>query len=141
MDKAEEYAAEGIDSGIAGDIAGDMAGGIAENYDNLSQSVDNQSNVQIDWLDAKLSATIAGGIADKLLRILKYAKIDRSRKELLLEIGLVNNANNFETYIQPLVAINWLTMTIPDKPTSPKQKYLTTLKGHLVLALLQRKNG
>jgi hypothetical protein len=52
---------------------------------------------------------------------------------------LVNNANNFETYIQPLVALNWLTMTIPHKPTSPKQQYLTTLKGRLILEFLKHK--
>ena len=31
-----------------------------------------------------------------------------------------------------------LTMTIPDKPTSPKQQYLTTLKGRLALEFLKR---
>jgi hypothetical protein len=62
----------------------------------------------------------------------------RERKEMMAAIGLVNNVKNFNTYIAPLVAINWLTMTIPHKPTSPHQKYLTTLKGRLVLEFLKR---
>jgi hypothetical protein len=37
----------------------------------------------------------------------------------------------------PLVELNWIAMTIPDKSTSPNQKYLTTLKGQLVLAFLK----
>jgi len=51
-------------------------------------------------------------------------KITRSRKDLLFRLSLVNNPNNFENYIQLLIAINWFTTTIPDKPTSPIQKGL-----------------
>ena len=69
--------------------------------------------------------------------MLEIAEISISRKDLLLGLSLVNNANNFENYIQSLIAINWITMTIPDKPTSPNQKYLTTLKGRLVLEILK----
>lgn len=69
--------------------------------------------------------------------MLEIAEISKSRKDLLLGLSLVNNANNFENYIQSLIAINWITMTIPDKPTSPNQKYLTTLKGRLVLEILK----
>jgi ATP-dependent DNA helicase RecG len=70
--------------------------------------------------------------------VLEIAEISKSRKDLLLGLSLVNNANNFENYIQSLIAINWITMTIPDKPTSPNQKYLTTLKGRLVLEILKK---
>ncbi len=31
------------------------------------------------------------------------------------------------------------TMTIPNKPTGPKQQYLTTLKGRLLLEFLKRR--
>lgn len=115
LDKAEGYAAEDIDSGIAGDIAGDIAGGIADG--------------------------IARVVPEKMLQVLSSATVPIQRKEILKKVRLINNVKNFNTYLDPLIKINWLTMTIPDKPTSPKQKYLTTLKGHLVLALLQRKNG
>lgn len=86
-----------------------------------------------------IAGGIAGGIANKFIGVLESASAAKSRKEILTKLNLVNNANNFETYIQPLVTINWLTMTIPHKPTSPKQQYLTTLKGRLILGFLKSK--
>jgi ATP-dependent DNA helicase RecG len=126
------------ESGIAGGIVGNQANDQA----NWVQSIENQSIKAFGLLDSNQASTIArgiaGGIAEKLIAVVEMAKVPISRKELLLGLSLVNNANNFETYIQPLVEKNWLTMTIPDKPTSPNQKYLTTLKGRLVLELLKR---
>ena len=73
-----------------------------------------------------------------MIHVLSITSTPIERKGLLKEIGLVSNVKNFNTYIAPLVALNWLAMTIPDKPTSPKQQYLTTLKGRLVLEFLKR---
>jgi ATP-dependent DNA helicase RecG len=60
---------------------------------------------------------------------------NRRLGEFLKELELTEGR---ATGIPTLVALNWLTMTIPDKPTSPKQQYLTTLKGRLVLEFLKR---
>ena len=118
-----------------------IVGGIADNIAATTQSADNHIKNILSALDSNQAGTIAGGIAGgiagKVLKVLENALSAKSRKELLQSIKLVSNANNFETYIQPLVAVNWLTMTIPDKPTSPKQQYFTTLKGRLVLNLLK----
>jgi ATP-dependent DNA helicase RecG len=126
------------ESGIAGGIVGNQANDQA----NWVQSIENQSIKAIGLLDSNQASTIArgiaGGIAEKLIAVVEMAKVPMNRKELLLGLSLVSNANNFETYIQPLVEKQWLIMTIPDKPTSPKQKYLTTLKGRLVLEILKR---
>ncbi len=40
-------------------------------------------------------------------------------------------------YLQPLMEAGWLEMTIPDKPTSSKQKYRLTDKGRQLLAELR----
>jgi ATP-dependent DNA helicase RecG len=32
-------------------------------------------------------------------------------------------------YLEPLLAADWLEMTIPDKPRSSKQRYRTTVAG------------
>jgi len=121
------------------DYSGGIDGGIAE----FVLDIDSQAFEVISQIDEGVTGGIAGGIAegiaDKFIKVLGIAKESTSRKDILNKLNMVNNANNFETYIQPLVAINWLTMTIPDKPTSPKQQYLTTLKGRLILEFLKHK--
>ncbi len=121
--------------GIAGDIAGDIA--------SMAKSTDNHIIDIIDTIDRDVAGDIAegivGGIAEKMIRVLQAAVLPVERKDLAEAINLVNNVKNFNTYIQPLVAVNWLTMTIPDKPTSPKQRYITTLKGRMVLKILTYK--
>ena len=40
--------------------------------------------------------------------------------------------------LKPLIDTGWLEMTIPDKPTSSKQKYRLTDKGRDILAELEK---
>jgi len=125
------------------DNEGGIAGGIANDIVLFIEQSEYQAicvaNDIADDIVSGIAGGIAGGIAEKVIQIIKLALSPKSRKELLEGILIVNNANNFENYIQPLEAIDWLNMTIPHKPTSPNQKYLTTLKGRLVLELLKRK--
>jgi ATP-dependent DNA helicase RecG len=125
------------------DNEGGIVSGIARGIAEFTLVTGNQVFDIIKQIDRDIVGGIAGGIAsgiaEKVIQILKLALSPKSRKELLEGILIVNNANNFENYIQPLEGINWLTMTIPHKPTSPNQKYLTTLKGRLVLEILKHK--
>jgi hypothetical protein len=53
---------------------------------------------------------------------------------------LYNNSRNFDNYIKPLLEIGWLKQTIPDKPTSKNQQYVTTTFGNnLVCALTMKR--
>ncbi len=121
-----------------GDIARDIAGDIAENPLNADNHTVEIAKALDGDIARDIARGIAGGIAGKMIDALAFAASPIDRKELLKKIDLVSNVKNFNTYITPLVAINWLTMTIPDKPTSPNQKYLTTLKGRIVLEILKR---
>jgi ATP-dependent DNA helicase RecG len=123
------------DTAIAGDIVRDIALQI--------KLIDNQSVAIIESVDRDIAEDIAGGIArgmaERMVRVLQSALSPLERKEMAKAIGLINNVKNFNTYIQPLLTLNWLTMTIPQKPTSPRQRYLTTLKGRLILEFLKHK--
>ena len=128
---------------VAGGIAGAKANGKAGDIAEFILIADNHAFDAIDRIAGDIAGDIAGGIAGgiatKMIYVLELGKLPIDRKEIMSAIGLVNNVKNFNTYIQPLVAINWLTMTIPNKPTSPKQQYLTTLKGRLILEFLKHK--
>lgn len=119
----------------------DKVGGIAEGIADKAYNADNllieiTSALNEDVAEG-IARGIAGGIADNTFKVLDFARDASSRKDILIHLSLVNNANNFENHIQPLVSTGWLTMTIPDKPTSPNQKYQTTLKGRLILKFLK----
>ena len=43
--------------------------------------------------------------------------------------------------LKPLLEAGWLEMTIPDKPTSSKQKYRLTHRGQRLLAELGEDDG
>lgn len=125
-------------------ILNDIAGGKAEDMAELVLITECQALEAIEQIDRDVVGDIAGGIAggivDKLKEVLRITKEPMSRSTILIDLNLSNRAKNFETYIQPLVTLNWLTMTIPKKPTSPKQQYLTTLKGRLILEILKYKS-
>lgn len=115
----------------------DIAGGIAEGIVETHKELDNQADKIINTIDSSM----VGGIANNTLKVLDFARDASSRKDILIHLSLLNNANNFENYIQPLVSMGWLTMTIPDKPTSPNQQYLNTLKGRLIVKFLKLKKS
>lgn len=96
----------------------------------------------VNALDRDIARDIAikinEAVDEKFIRVLEKGKEPEKRKNLLAAIGITNNPKNFDTYVKPLEDINWLGMTLPDKPTSPKQQYLTMLKGRIVLQLLNK---
>ena len=104
------------------DVAGDIAGDIVRAIDRA---------IVVD-----IAIEVREVINEKLEKILLFCQKPKQRKEILKEIGLVNNVKNYDTYVAPLVQMGWVKMTIPDKPTSPKQQYRTALKGSIISELL-----
>lgn len=123
------------------ELAGGIVGNQASNQADLFQITDNQYKMIFELLDSNQVSTIArgiaGGIAEKHISILIQCSVPKIREEVLYTINLSNQRKNYVDYMLPLVELNYIAMTIPDKPTSPNQKYLTTLKGRLVLEMLK----
>jgi ATP-dependent DNA helicase RecG len=67
--------------------------------------------------------------------LLKAAQIPLSRTELQEIIQLKDREHFRKAYLKPLLSAGWIAMTIPGKPLSASQRYLTTPKG---LEQLQR---
>ena len=69
----------------------------------------------------------------ELVRVLDR---DRSRVQILESLGLRNRSNLVVNYLRPALDAGLIEMTIPDKPTSGRQRYRLTPMGHeLRLAL------
>ncbi len=70
---------------------------------------------------------------DEQVTILKFCLTPKQKQEILAHLGLRSVYLNFKRHIQPLVKQGLLEMTIPEKPRSSKQRYLTTDLGRKVL--------
>ena len=66
-------------------------------------------------------------------KILTLCLIPHSRYEILNDLEVNVGAASYRKYIQPLIQSNLLQLTIPDKPKSKNQKYVTTSKGEELL--------
>ncbi len=72
-------------------------------------------------------------IIDRIIETLRYCENPKTRVEILVKIGLTDRYNNFKDNILPAVDNGLLEMTLPDKPTSRNQKYITTEKGRKII--------
>ena len=61
---------------------------------------------------------------DKLLAILEFCSAARSREEIQAFLGLKHREHFRAEILAPLLKAGFLVPTIPEKPNSPKQKYV-----------------
>jgi len=130
---------------------------IGETYSNFTGETDRDivrdidleaDNVDylIDTIDLEpvrdIVGDIAGDIDDRILAytqsILSSCLEFKSREAVFKSLGLVKNSKNYNTYMAPLIDLKWLAMLKPEAPTSPNQRYHTTLRGALVLRFIER---
>jgi ATP-dependent DNA helicase RecG len=69
--------------------------------------------------------------SSKWAEVLSFCAEPRSRYEILVHIGLKVHTDNFNQYVKPLIDSGQLTLLYPDKPTSPKQKYVVPSGKHI----------
>ena len=60
---------------------------------------------------------------EKERKIIEFCQIPRSRKEIAEYLG-IKDRKYLKEILDRLINKNLLQMTIPDKPTSPKQRYV-----------------
>jgi len=63
------------------------------------------------------------------LKVLDFCREQRSMQEMMTYMNLKHRANFLINYIHPLLQDQMISLTIPDKPKSPRQKYIVTQKG------------
>jgi ATP-dependent DNA helicase RecG len=61
--------------------------------------------------------------------VLARAEEPQPRDALQEAAGITDREHFRKTYLEPLLSAGWLERTIPEKPTSPNQRYRLTAKG------------
>ncbi|WP_456377866.1 RNA-binding domain-containing protein [Lutibacter sp.] len=98
----------------------------------------NQVSDQVsDLVSDQVKSIVVKEFGDKILQVLEFVEVnDRSRVEILAHIGLTNHTKNKQKYIDPLLNIGWLALTIPENPKDRNQKYKLTNSGKLLFQLI-----
>ncbi len=71
-------------------------------------------------------------LTDDHIKVLKFCKSARTKKEILEFLGLSNKYENAQRHIKPLVESGHLGYTFPNIPNTPKQRYIITDKAKRV---------
>jgi len=77
--------------------------------------------------------TIQDTKQDKQSSFLKFCMTPRSREEMQQYMGLSNRSHFMREYLTPLLDKEMIEMTLPDRPTSRNQRYITAEKGRAFL--------
>lgn len=75
-------------------------------------------------------------IIDRVVFTIQFCMEAKTKNEILEELGLSKQSKYFIENIGPAIKNGLIEMTIPDKPTSKNQKYITTILGK---ELIERK--
>jgi ATP-dependent DNA helicase RecG len=73
------------------------------------------------------------GVTPEVIRLLKSFDGDMSRQELQVILDLKDDKHFRSAYLKPAILQNLISLTIPDKPNSSKQKYCLTGKGRALI--------
>jgi len=76
---------------------------------------------------------------DLIKRLLIVLDKELGRGEIMSLLDLRHPQNFRENYLFPALELDYVEMTLPDKPTSPKQKYRLTKKGKALKVMLEGK--
>ena len=83
----------------------------------------------------QVKAQVSDVVIDRIIETLLLCSTAKTKGEILNNIGLIDRYNNLKNNILPAIDAGLLARTIPDKPTSRSQKYITTQKGKEILSI------
>ena len=117
-----------------GEPDGEADGGAYGEYGGDKQLLDNvlsSDKKNDDRVDGEANGRANGGVervpyhllTGQQKNIIQYCSIPRSAREILTHIGYRYHSDIVANVIRPLVRMEYLEYTIPDKPNSPNQKY------------------
>lgn len=88
----------------------------------------DQATDQVDIGSNKLDRSL-DRLSDVQRRLIGFADVPRSMAELMAHTGFSHRPHFVTTHIEPLLKGGVLRQTLPDKPRSPRQRYVLTDAG------------
>ena len=79
--------------------------------------------------NTQVSTQVSTQGEDVFEKILDFCEVPRTKKEITEYFNLKNAKGFGKRYLTPLISEGKLKMTIPEKPTSSKQKYISVSKS------------
>lgn len=102
--------------------------------DELSNKYREKLRSQVrDQVNERTTFLLTDQVIDRTVLVLTYCIDPRTRQEILKHIGLTNTSSNFKRNAGLAMEQGWVAMTIPDKPNSRNQQYITTPAGRKAL--------
>tara|TARA_R110002096_G_scaffold220393_1_gene408874 strand:+ start:41 stop:1894 length:1854 start_codon:yes stop_codon:yes gene_type:complete len=108
-------------------------------FKNLN-NINTYLRLSVSKIGNRDKEAIRNSITPKAKQLLRYCIEPKSREAIFDKIGLYNNTKNFRNHLKPLIDAGWLQLTLPDKPTSKDQQYLSTALGKQLLSFLEEGN-
>lgn len=99
---------------------------------DIAYGIDSADNKYVT-VGADIAHDIVEKITENQKNVLLICLNPQNSRDLLKLINVVYHSDSLKLYIRDLVEMGYLQLTIPDKPTSPKQMYYTTEKGKQLL--------
>jgi len=95
----------------------------------LPQWSQNEQGVRLTFFASPGTQEVTREVTREVKRMLNALDGDMSRRDLQVLLNLKDDEHFRSAYLKPAIQQNLIAMTIPEKPSSGKQKYRLTRKG------------
>lgn len=91
-----------------------------------AEFLDGESFVTRIWLTAQATPQVTPQAdTERVMNIAEFCRIPRSRDEIQQVLGLRDRKHFREVILESLLQAEVIEPTLPEKPTSPNQRYVT----------------
>jgi ATP-dependent DNA helicase RecG len=111
----------------------------SDNFTRLNFPVDPDYTEQVtEQVTPQVAPQVAPHVTPQVESLISVMHTEHTREELMQKLGLTDRKNFSKMYLQKALESQIIELTIPDKPTSSKQKYRLTQKGRELQKRLKR---
>ena len=111
---------------------------LEKDYDIEAMGKEIGTKLGLSWDQVGTKPALSWHQVEKLMSALEFPL---AIKELMELLGWKDRTKFRGKYINPLIDIGVISMTIPDKPKSPNQQYYLLQKGSVLLSALKNRDS